>query len=82
MINHLNQRDLARRWAMSPRTLERWRWTGEGPRYLRIGRRIVYRIEDVVVFEAERLHASTAQRISPAAGSRNAGGRATGRDVG
>ena len=31
----LNQVHLARRWHISPRTLERWRWTGEGPAYSR-----------------------------------------------
>ena len=29
---HLNQRELAERWNISQRTLERWRWVGEGPR--------------------------------------------------
>ena len=27
----LTQKQLARRWALSERTLERWRCTGEGP---------------------------------------------------
>jgi hypothetical protein len=44
---------------MSPRTLERWRWTGEGPRYLKLGGRIVYREDDIEEYEADRLHAST-----------------------
>jgi hypothetical protein len=57
----LNQVHLARRWHMSPRTLERWRWTGEGPAYLKIGGRVVYRLEDVETFERERRCESTAQ---------------------
>jgi hypothetical protein len=60
--NHLSQRDLARRWSISPRTLERWRWMNEGPPYLKIGGRVVYRVADVEAFEAARLHASTGQR--------------------
>ena len=59
MIRHLNQLDLARRWAMSPRTLERWRWMGTGPRYLKIGKRVVYRLDDVEAFEACRLFDNT-----------------------
>jgi hypothetical protein len=55
-VNHLDQNQLARRWAMSPRTLERWRWLHIGPIYLKIGKRIVYRVEDVEAFEAARLH--------------------------
>jgi len=47
----LNQADLARRWKISPRTLERWRWLGEGPRYLKLGGRVLYRVEDIEDFE-------------------------------
>lgn len=59
---HLNQIDLARRWTISPRTLERWRWTGDGPQFIKIGGRVVYREEDVVAFEALRTRASTSER--------------------
>ena len=50
---HLNQIDLAARWNISHRTLERWRWTGEGPQYVKLGGRVVYRLEDVEGFERE-----------------------------
>ncbi len=53
---HLNQVHLARRWNLSPRTLERWRWLNQGPRYLKIGGRVVYRLEDVEAFENEVAH--------------------------
>ena len=53
-VKHLTQIDLARRWRISPRTLERWRWLGQGPRYLKIGGRVVYRIVDIEAFEAEK----------------------------
>src|SRR5687767_12358626 len=52
MVKHLNQIELARRWTLSARTLERWRCAGEGPRYLKIGGRVVYRLEDIEAFEA------------------------------
>ena len=52
---HLHQVDLARRWRISPRTLERWRWLGEGPRYLKIGGRVVYRLEDIETYESQKL---------------------------
>jgi predicted site-specific integrase-resolvase len=51
---HLNQIELSRRWSISPRTLERWRWLGLGPRYLKIVGRVVYRLEDIEAFETER----------------------------
>jgi len=58
-IKHLNQVELSRRWSISPRTLERWRWLGEGPRYLKIGGRVVYRLEDIARYETEHLRGET-----------------------
>jgi hypothetical protein len=57
--DRVNQRDLARRWSMSERTLERWRWLGQGPRFLKLGGRVLYRLEDIEAFEAERVRQST-----------------------
>jgi hypothetical protein len=53
-IKHLNQTELSRRWGLSPRTLERWRWVGRGPAYVKLGGRVVYRLEDVECFERRR----------------------------
>lgn len=66
-VKHLNQVELSQRWRISPRTLERWRWLGEGPRYLKIGGRVVYRLEDIERYEQERLrqHAALEDRSSP-----------------
>lgn len=52
-VRHLNQIDLSRRWRISERTLERWRWKGLGPSWLKIGGRVVYRLEDVEDFEVK-----------------------------
>jgi hypothetical protein len=57
----LNQSELSQRWGISPRTLERWRWLGEGLRFLKLGGRVVYRLEDIEAFEAEKLRSSTSQ---------------------
>jgi hypothetical protein len=56
ITKHLNQIELSRRWAISPRTLERWRWLKIGPKYLKIGGRILYRLEDVESYEVDHLH--------------------------
>jgi hypothetical protein len=58
-LTHLHQVELARRWKLSPRTLERWRWLGQGPQYLKIGGRIVYRVEDIEAYEADQIRTST-----------------------
>jgi len=33
------------------RTLERWRWTGDGPKFLKVGGRVVYRLSDIEEYE-------------------------------
>jgi hypothetical protein len=71
-MQHLDQKTLAGRWLVSPRTLEQWRWQGKGPRYLKIGGRVVYRLADVEAFEAASLHAKTVGPI----GDRPEDGRA------
>ena len=50
-VQHLNQVELTRRWKLSPRTLERWRWLGQGPRYLKVGGRVVYAAGSFAQFE-------------------------------
>ena len=58
-LKHLNQKELARRWNISHRTLERWRWAGEGPQVMKLGGRVVYRMEDITAFEQDQLRHST-----------------------
>ena len=43
---------------LSPRTLEGWRRRGEGPPYLKFGRRVKYRPEDIEAYKATRLRAN------------------------
>lgn len=54
---YLSQSQLADRWQMSPKTLERWRWLNQGLPYVKIGNRVLYRIEDVENFEAQNTQA-------------------------
>ena len=58
-MQHLDQNALAARWLISHRTLEQWRWHGRGPRFLKVGTRVVYRLSDIEAFEAANLHANT-----------------------
>jgi hypothetical protein len=51
IARHLDQHDLAARWRMSVRTLERWRTHRQGPAFLKLGGRIVYALSDVEAFE-------------------------------
>ena len=56
----LNQKELARRWGLSHRTLERWRYTGQGPAFLKLGGRVLYRHEEVEAFEESQLQRAKA----------------------
>jgi hypothetical protein len=58
-MQHVDQKDLAKRWLISPRTLEQWRWQGKGPRYVKVGARVIYPLPEVEAYEAARLHANT-----------------------
>ena len=70
VVKHLNQIELSRRWSLSPRTLERWRWLREGPVYLKIGGRVVYRLEDIEAYEAEQRRASNSAAARSRRGQR------------
>jgi Helix-turn-helix domain len=76
---YLTQVELAVRWRISPRTLERWRWAGDGPRFIKIGGLVRYRFEDIEAFEQQQLRQITgtqqpelmsAERIAPPVRSR------------
>lgn len=55
---------LAERWNLEINTLGQWRWNGRGPKYLKIGRRVLYRLSDVEEFEKRNLRQHTSQNFS------------------
>ena len=58
----INENELAERWGISPKTLQRWRSEGQGPRYLKLSKRVSYPIDEILAFENGALHESTWQR--------------------
>jgi Helix-turn-helix domain len=54
----LETADVAVELGLSPRTLEGWRRRGEGPPYLKVGRLVKYRPEDIEAYKAARLRAN------------------------
>ena len=52
---------LAERWNIKRSTLNQWRWNGRGPKFLKLGRQIVYRIQDVEEFENENVRQYTSE---------------------
>lgn len=58
-VVHLNQKQLATRWAVSEATLERWRTDGIGPMFLKLSGQVRYRLIDIEAFENSCLSTST-----------------------
>ena len=42
-------------------TLANWRWAGTGPRFCRVGGRILYNVDDLAEWEQHRTVASTGE---------------------
>lgn len=59
MSNLLNQQAAATMLGLSPRTLERFRCTGFGPVYRKLGRRVLYRPDDISAWINTRVRTST-----------------------
>lgn len=59
---NFNERDLAERWGVSPKTLQRWRSEGRGPMYLKLSKRVIYPLDQIHAFESKALYASTSER--------------------
>jgi len=59
MSHLLNQSEAASLCGLSPRTLERYRCTGFGPVYRKLGRRVLYRPADIDAWINTRLRHST-----------------------
>ncbi|MGI9282434.1 MAG: helix-turn-helix transcriptional regulator [Endozoicomonas sp.] len=63
-VQHLSQKELADRWRISPYTLEKWRMRGLGPRYIKLGNRVVYRVTDIEAHEQSHTHIGTSQPLT------------------
>lgn len=62
---YLSERQLAARWQASSRTLQRWRASGKGPPFLRLGGAIRYRLIDIEAFELATRSAETGHGAAP-----------------
>lgn len=60
----INENELATRWGVSPKTLQRWRSEGRGPRYLKLSKRVSYPLDEIFLFEERALHEATWERAS------------------
>ena len=58
LITRIEAADFLR---ISPRTLEKWAVTGQGPPFFKIGSRTAYSLDDLVTWLLERQRTSTTE---------------------
>ena len=64
---YLTEADFAGRYHLGRRTVQRWRQTGDGPPWVRLGaRRVVYRLSEVEAWASARTYRHRADEISRA----------------
>lgn len=62
---YLTEQQVADTYHVGIRTLQRWRSTGEGPSFVRLGpRRVGYRLSDIEKWAADRTYAHHAEEYS------------------
>ena len=57
----LTPEDLADRWNLTETTLSQWRWNGCGPRYIKMGKGIRYRLSEIERFEDQKTCQDTSE---------------------
>jgi len=57
-VVHLLPREVAERLRLSVGTLANFRCTGEGPRYVKLGRKILYLLDELQAWERSRLRSA------------------------
>lgn len=59
MSDLFNPDQLGTRWGKTRQSLAQMRYRGDGPAYLKIGKSIFYRMEDILEFEESQLRTRT-----------------------
>jgi predicted DNA-binding transcriptional regulator AlpA len=68
LADYLTTPEFCEKYHVSPRTADRWRVTGEGPRWVRTGpRKVLYRVVDCELWAASRTFDHRADELSRAA---------------
>ncbi len=55
----IDETALSRRLLTKPATLSRWRYAGKGPRFVKVGRLVRYRLSDVLAWISQQERSST-----------------------
>lgn len=57
------EQQLCKLWSITLDTLRKWRLTGYGPIYIKVGGAVRYRPEDVRAFEQQTMYRSSGEKI-------------------
>lgn len=57
--------EVAARFRISVKTVQKWRQTNRGPRYVKVGRLVRYRESDIQAWLNEQTRTNTTQRARP-----------------
>lgn len=55
----LKNKEAADRLGILPGTLDQWRWQGKGPRFVKVGARVMYREQDLEDWIAANTHGTS-----------------------
>lgn len=55
----LNVKQTAEKLCVSEMTLRKWRWEGKGPKFVKMGRKVVYRESDLRDYVSSMVRTST-----------------------
>ncbi len=61
--NHLTEKELAKRWGFTPKTIQKWRWKGLAPDHIKIHGRIRYTKQAVEDFENQNLQLTSKKSL-------------------
>lgn len=67
----LTEAELAEYWGIRRNTLQKWRSTGVGPVYIKLGAKVVYPRESIIEYERRRTFRGSGERIFPKEGGNN-----------
>jgi predicted site-specific integrase-resolvase len=59
LMSVLTPAELAKRWGLSVHTLLLWRIQGNGPKFLKLGRKVLYSFDEIEKFEKQQTKRST-----------------------
>lgn len=61
---YLNTQEVAERLRLSEGTLANWRTRGEGPQYVKLGRKVLYAVAEIDDYEKRQSRGSDKQWVS------------------